>query len=102
MPLSFIFNINSFSMFSVAIVISGLFSVYLRALWYDAKGDWEKAHAIAQSVTGEDAAWVHGYLHRKEGDLSNSAYWYSRAGRNKSTLSLEAEWEEIVNTLLKK
>jgi hypothetical protein len=52
----------------------------LAALWWDAKGDWNQAHEIAQAEESPDAAWVHAYLHRKEGDIANSAYWYSRAG----------------------
>lgn len=79
---------------------SGL-SPLLLALWHDAKGDWEKAHSVAQSVDGPDGAWVHAYLHRKEGDSSNASYWYSRSGRPFSHKSLEDEWEEIASTLLR-
>ena len=56
-------------------------SAPLRALWWDAKGDWHRAHACAQEDGSEAGAWVHAYLHRKEGDLSNAAYWYRKAGR---------------------
>lgn len=72
----------------------------LQALWYDAKGDWDKAHNTAQAIPDQAGSWIHAYLHRKEGDLSNASYWYSRAGRETSGASLEAEWEEIVRTLL--
>lgn len=68
----------------------------LKALWYDAKGDWHKAHDLADGPPGEEAAWVHAYLHRKEGDDWNANYWYRSAGRTMSTLTLEAEWEELV------
>jgi hypothetical protein len=47
-------------------------------------------------------AWVHAYLHRKEGDVSNAAYWYLRAGRPQSRTSLDKEWAEIVSSLLDK
>src|ERR1700733_15799160 len=57
------------------------FSGALLALWWDAKGDWERAHGIAQDVAGADGAWVHAYLHRKEGDAGNAGYWYRQAGR---------------------
>jgi hypothetical protein len=67
----------------------------LRALWYDAKGDWSRAHQMVQDEEGRDAAWVHAYLHRKEGDLSNASYWYRRAGRPMCGTSLEDEWEAI-------
>jgi hypothetical protein len=72
----------------------------LAALWWDAKGDWAKAHESAQQDEGAAGAWVHAYLHRKEGDLSNAGYWYSRAGRPQAKVSLEKEWAEIVSSLL--
>lgn len=75
-------------------------SVYLNALWYDAKGDWERAHKLIQDVDDKNASCIHSYLHRKEGDSANAGYWYSRAGKKLSDLSLEKEWEEIVAALL--
>ena len=71
-------------------------SVYLKALWYDAKGNWENAHNIIQDVEDNNAAWIHAYLHRKEGDNSNADYWYNRAGKKRPLLTLENEWEQIV------
>ena len=73
----------------------------LQALWWDAKGDWNKAHECAQQV--EDVSpgqWVHAYLHRKEGDQSNAAYWYNRCGRKPSKASLDEEWRSIAQALL--
>lgn len=72
----------------------------LQALWQDAKGDWDAAHKLAQSVESADGAWVHAYLHRKEGDLSNASYWYSRAGQKMSQFSLAEEWAHIAQALL--
>lgn len=72
----------------------------LKALWWDAKGDWNKAHKIAQDIGSRDAAWVHAYLHRREGDEGNASYWYSRAGRPKSRASLDQEREDIVRNFL--
>jgi len=72
----------------------------LRALWHDMSGDWEEAHRIAQDVEDESGAWVHAYLHRKEGDLSNAAYWYRRARRAVASDSLDEEWRSIVTALL--
>lgn len=72
----------------------------LRALWLDAKGDWEGAHAAAQADGSRDGAWVHAYLHRKEGDAMNAGYWYARAGRPAATGDLRTEWEEIARALL--
>ena len=72
----------------------------LAALWHDARGDWARAHNITQDIESSDAAWVHAYLHRKEGDLSNAGYWYRRADRQTVTDAFDAEWERIVRTLL--
>jgi hypothetical protein len=72
----------------------------LLALWWDAKGDWEKAHEVAQDVAGADGAWVHAYLHRKEGDLGNAGYWYRRAGRAVASGDSRVEWEGIVRAML--
>lgn len=74
----------------------------LRALWYDAKGDWDRAHDIAQDVPDADGSWVHAYLHRVEGDEWNANYWYRRAGRTMPDLSLQEEWEQLVKALLVK
>ncbi len=71
----------------------------LRALWHDAKGDWSRAHEIVQDEEGRGAAWVHAYLHRKEGDLSNAGYWYRRAGKPACKTSLDDEWESIAAAL---
>jgi hypothetical protein len=72
----------------------------LLALWWDGKGDWEKAHEIAQDVAGADGAWVHAYLHRKEGDVGNAGYWYRRAGRDVARGDLRVEWVAIVTEML--
>lgn len=72
----------------------------LIALWHDARGDWDKAHGVAQDVDDETGAWVHAYLHRKEGDLSNATYWYGRAHKPVASDSLEQEWTRIVTALL--
>mgnify|MGYP001604709159 FL=1 len=73
----------------------------LTALWHDAAGDWAEAHCTAQDIDDETGAWIHAYLHRKEGDLSNADYWYRRAGRTRPAGTLDAEWRAIVSALLK-
>ncbi len=78
------------------------FNGVLLALWWDAKGEWNKAHEIAQSVEDADGAWVHAYLHRKEGDAGNAAYWYRRAGQSIAHGDLRAEWERIVRKFLRR
>ncbi len=75
-------------------------SIPLQALWFDKKGDWAKAHALVQDESDRDSAWVHAYLHRVEGDLSNARYWYRRAGRPAATSELDREWRHIVTDLL--
>ena len=72
----------------------------LLSLWYDAKGNWNRAHETAQDITGRDGSWIHAYLHRKEGDLSNASYWYSIAGKPIPSSSLEEEWENILKALI--
>ncbi len=76
-------------------------SAYLTAMWYDAKGDWEAAHNIIQDINDKTAAWIHAYLHRKEGDIWNANYWYNRADRRMPGYSLDKEWEAIISELLK-
>jgi hypothetical protein len=76
-------------------------SPLLRALWHDARGDWKEAHRIAQDIDDTDGALVHAYLHRKEGDFGNAAYWYRRADQPVASDSLDAEWERIVTALLR-
>lgn len=76
-------------------------SFALAGLWWDAKDDWTRAHESAQQDEGHDGAWVHAYLHRKEGDQGNAAYWYQRAGEPVCRESLDAEWSSIANALLK-
>ena len=71
----------------------------LAALWWAAKGDWDAAHKLVQDEDTKDAAWVHAYLHRVEGDLSNAGYWYRRAARPAATDSLDAEWQRIADAL---
>jgi hypothetical protein len=73
----------------------------LDALWWDAKGNWDKAHEAAQRDEGPDGSWVHAYLHRKEGDLANAKYWYRRADRPAGYGDSEREWESIVVWLLR-
>ena len=72
----------------------------LLALWWDAKGDWERAHEVAQEIHTPDGSWIHAYLHRKEGDGSNARYWYSRAGKPAAHGNLDQEWRAIVSELL--
>jgi len=75
-------------------------SLALEALWHQAKGDWDTAHNIAQSLKNPMGSWIHAFLHRIEGDNSNAAYWYRMAGKPVCTSRLADEWDEIVEALL--
>jgi hypothetical protein len=72
----------------------------LAALWWAAKEDWNRAHALVMDEGGKDCAWVHAYLHRVESDLENARYWYRRAGKPAAQGRLEAEWDAIAGALL--
>jgi hypothetical protein len=74
----------------------------LAALWWAAKDDWDKAHRIVMKEDGRDAAWVHAYLHRVEGDLDNAGYWYRQARRPAASGPLAAEWDAIAAALVDK
>lgn len=78
----------------------GELSASLQALWKEKQGDWEEAHRLCQEAGSPEGHWVHAYLHRKEGDEGNAAYWYQRAGKPKSSGSLDHEWRELVQSLL--
>jgi hypothetical protein len=78
----------------------GQLSPTLEALWWAAKGDWNRAHLLVQDDPSREAAWVHAYLHRVEGDLGNAAYWYRKADRPAPSGALDAEWGAIVTALL--
>ena len=72
----------------------------VQALWWAAKGDWDKAHKIVQDDESREAAWVHAYLHRVEGDLPNARYWYRAAGKPVADGELNVEWKVIAAELL--
>ena len=74
----------------------------LQALWYDAKGDWESSHDIAQEMYNSLGSWIHAYLHRKEGDQYNAGYWYRKAKRPFPQESLETELQQLVEYILEK
>lgn len=72
----------------------------LKALWFDATGDWESSHNIAQDMHTTMGSWMHAYLHRKEGDKFNAGYWYRQVGRSYPEISLEEELQEMVRFVL--
>ena len=72
----------------------------LAALWYERRGEWNRAHELAQKTSGKEGAWIHAYLHRKEGDETNAGYWYRLTGRAPSGSELDEEWAQIARALL--
>lgn len=72
----------------------------LAALWWDAKGDWNRAHSLVDELESIEGMAVHAYLHRKEGAASNAEHWYQRAGRQFHRPTLEEEWSALVDGLL--
>jgi hypothetical protein len=72
----------------------------LASLWWDKKGNWDRAHSIAQEIPTTQGSAVHAYLHREEGVLWNADYWYGRAGRTRPAIPLEEEWEQLVVEML--
>jgi hypothetical protein len=75
-------------------------SVPLAALWWDAKGNWTRAHSLVDSLETADGMAVHAYLHRKEGSSANADYWYQRSGDNFRRPTLDGEWEALIGGLL--
>ena len=75
-------------------------SLALTALWYDLKGNWDRAHDFADSDYGPECCWVHAYLHRVEGDRFNAGYWYKRARKDFPTQTLEEERTAMIKELL--
>lgn len=73
---------------------------YLRALWHSGKGDWHRAHHIAQDIHDPHGSWIHAHLHREEGDEWNANYWYRRAGQKMPAITIRQEWEELVTFFL--
>ncbi len=75
-------------------------SLNLKALWLEANGNWDKAHEIVQETSGIEGDRIHAYLHRREGDLSNACYWYSKIGEQLPDYSMDEEWKKLVNIFL--
>ena len=76
------------------------FNLVSKALWYDAKNQWDESHAIVQDMHNAEGSHIHAYLHRKEGDLANARYWYSRAGETMPNISLKEEAERLIKRYL--
>jgi hypothetical protein len=75
-------------------------SIPLAALWWDAKGDWARAHSLVDELESMEGMAVHAYLHRQEGSVSNAEYWYERSGRGFYRPTLDAERKALIEGLL--
>ena len=76
--------------------------LYMQALWWDARGSWQKAHSLIDSLDDKNSCIVHAYLHRKEGDIWNADYWYRRANAKRPDTGLDEEWRYLVMDLILK
>jgi hypothetical protein len=74
-------------------------NIYIQALEAERAGDWSRAHELVQNLVTAEAAWVHGYLHRVEGDEPSAEYWYNRAVQPVCTTSLATEWDALYKEL---
>ena len=72
----------------------------MQAMWYAKKGNWYKAHQIAQNITSDSGSWIHAYLHRVEGDESNARYWYNRANIKPINTDFNEEAKRIITHIL--
>ena len=77
-------------------------SIPLLSLWHLKKGNWNEAHNLIQDLQTSDAAWIHGLLHKIEGDHWNANYWYRRAGMQNLSANRDQEWEDLVDLLIPK
>lgn len=76
--------------------------LYMQALWWDARGNWQKAHSLIDSLDDKNSCIVHAYLHRKEGDTWNADYWYRRANAKRPDKGLDEEWRSLAMDLILK
>ena len=58
--------------------MSGLDAVLRQAVEAALAGDWDSAHRMVQDFKEPNACWIHATLHKIEGDVGNSRYWYAR------------------------
>lgn len=93
-------NIQEFKITIMNEQIPDALPLHLQALWHDHSGNWIKAHDLIDKLNDQSSSCVHAYLHRKEGDIWNADYWYSKAGKKRPEISLEEEWENLVSNFL--
>jgi len=69
----------------------------LKAVELALAGEWDAAHQLVQQYESDaTAGWIHAVLHKTEGDLGNSRYWYRRADRlDRVAEEPRAQWAAI-------
>lgn len=73
----------------------------LRAIDLATADQWDAAHRIVQEIDDRHSYWIHAVLHKIEGDLGNSQYWYSRAGKPECFPLEPAEEFELIRRELR-
>jgi hypothetical protein len=51
------------------------------ALWLYVD-ELDKSHRLAQQIEDQTGSYWHGIMHRREGDFSNSHYWFNKVGQH--------------------
>ena len=62
----------------IGAVTSDSVTSWLSALWLVA-GDLERSHELSQTIKSCIGSYLHGIMHRREGDFSNAKYWFALA-----------------------
>ncbi len=71
-----------------AAILSGLY------LWHDLL---DESHKVSQSLNTTSGSMWHAIMHRREGDFSNSKYWYARCENHPLLPTLAAQANEVIN-----
>jgi hypothetical protein len=65
-------------------------------LWHDGL---EESHRISQAMDDSTGSFWHAIMHRREGDFSNSKYWYARAAGHPALTILAGQAGAMVNAM---
>src|ERR1700733_10019050 len=63
-------------------------------LWHDGL---EESHAISQGLHSATGSFWHAIMHRREGDFSNSKYWYARCRTHPILAAMNGPAGDLVN-----
>ena len=59
----------------------------------------DESHTISQSLENPTGSFWHAIMHRREGDFSNSKYWYARCPNHPALATLAAAAAKTVNQM---